>query len=373
MPNATASTPSDRSGLPSPIDYLVSATRSHQIVMLGDQRGVSQHLDMVAEAITPLHHAGVSNLVWEFTNSRRQGDLDELCQSPTWNRRLAVALFVDLMGAAFGYEQYIGVLHAVWQHNQNRPDGWPPFRVVAAGLPSYVEDPDLLDGRSAGETELRDWWLGGHYRDVTAAHMANIITTEVLRTGERAVVYADAARTNTRLVEHIDGRPIVAPGVLLSNWMGEGIARIVFHGAIDDNSALERVEELVAASPDPESRFGLSLAKSTLGNVRVHDVRGMADGRLGPFDLAELADGYLFIVPRGDWTPVSLAEDLLGPDTLRAAERRYRALDPRDTPFSQEELESVRHEGLVAVQEQWPDAPHANVDAEPKKRRLRRR
>lgn len=361
-----------RSGLSSPIDHLVEVASEHQLVLLGDQRGVAQHVSLLADAIGPLHRAGVGALVWEFTNSRRQDDLDRLLDAPSWNRRLALALFVDLMGIGFGYDDYVDVLHAIWQNNHDRPEGWPAFRLVAAGLPSYVEDPDLLDGRSAAETELRNWWLGGHYRDVTAAHLATIVTQEVLRHGQRAVIYADAERTETELVDFVDGRPSLSPGVLLANWMGQGVARVLFHGAIDDLDAMVRVEELIAASPDPETSFGLSLERSTLGNVRVHEVHGVAHGGGGPFDLGDLAHSYLFVVPRADWTPVELSVDLLGPDTLTAAERRYRALDPADEPFTQAELEEIRGEARDALPESWPTPAEPDDDAPKGRRRFRR-
>ena len=206
------STASARRGLPSPIEHLVDVATQHQIVLLGDQRGVAQHVRLLAEAVPELHRAGVGALVWEFTNSRRQDDVDALLSAPEWDRRTALALFVDLMGIGFGYEEYVEVLEAIWRHNRSLPEDWPPFRLVAAGLPSYVEDPDLLEGRSAAEIELRNWWLGGHYRDVTATHLANIVTQEVVRHGLRAVVYADADRTETELIGYVDDgmlRPLV--------------------------------------------------------------------------------------------------------------------------------------------------------------------
>ena len=366
------STASARRGLPSPIEHLVDVATQHQIVLLGDQRGVAQHVRLLAEAVPELHRAGVGALVWEFTNSRRQDDVDALLSAPEWDRRTALALFVDLMGIGFGYEEYVEVLEAIWRHNRSLPEDWPPFRLVAAGLPSYVEDPDLLEGRSAAEIELRNWWLGGHYRDVTATHLANIVTQEVVRHGLRAVVYADADRTETELIGYVDGRPSLGPGVLLANWMGAGVARVVFHGAVHDVDAMIRVEELIAASPDPESSFGLALERSTLGNVRVHDLQGVAHGSAGPFDLGDLAHSYLFVAPREQWTPVPLAAALLGPDTLAAGERRYRALDPRDEAYTQAELEEIRVDAHDDLAVSWP-TPEVPEDDEPKKRRLFRR
>jgi len=347
----------ESNGLPTPIDYLVSAAAGHQILLLGDRRGVAEHLSILSQSIGPLFEAGISNLAWEFTNTRRQGDLDELTQAPKWDRRRAVELFVDLLGVGHGYEDYLAVIEAVWQHNANRNNGEQPFRMIALGLATYVEDPDLLDGRSAGETGLRNWWMGGHYRDISAWHMANIITNEVLRRGERAVVYADANRTNTRFVEWIDETVSLGPGNLLHNWMGEGVARVIFHGALDDDEALLRVEQLVTASPDPESAFGLDLQTSTLGTVRLLHLHGATGLERRRVDLADVADGYLFVTPRSGWTRASLIPDLLDPTTIDLAERRYRALDPRDRPYSLAELEAVRAEGWDSIADRWPAEP----------------
>ena len=364
----------ESSGLPAPIDYLVSVATAHQIVMLGDRRGVAEHLSMLRHSIEPLHAAGISNLAWEFTNTRRQDDLDELTQAPSWNRRRGIELFVDLLGVGHGYEDYLAVMEAVWLHNINLGRRDRPFRIVALGLPTYVEDPDLLGGRSAGETGLRNWWMGGHYRDVSAWHMANIITTEVLRAGERAVVYADAHRTNTRFVEWIDEAVSLGPGNLLHNWMSEGVARVIFHGALDDDEALFRIEQLVAASPDPESAFGLDLQTSTLGAVRLLNVAGSTGLERRRIDLSDVADGYLFVAPRSGWTPASLIGDFLDPTTIGLAEQRYRALDPRDTPYSLDELEAVRAEGQATLDDRWPTEPEQpNTETTTSKRRFRKR
>lgn len=361
------------SGLPSPVDHLVDVATHHQIVMLGDRRGVAQHLAVLADAIGPLHRSGVANLAWEFTNTRRQETLDELTTADEWDRRRAVELFVDLLGIGHGYEDYLAVIEAIWRHNTNRPDDWPPFRLIALGLPTYVEDPELLDGRSAGETALRNWWMGGHYRDVAAWHMANTVTAEVLRKGERAVVYCDTAKSNTRLVEWIDGQVAIGPGNLLHNWMGEGIARVVFHGAIDDDEGLDRIEQLVAASPDPETSFGLDLTASTLGNVRLHGLVGSQGVAERSFDLVDVADGYLFVAPRAHWTPAELIADLLTPATVIDAEKKYRALDPRDTPYSAEELEEIRTQGRAALADEWPQDPTPpEPEPDSKRRRFRR-
>ena len=64
----------------------------------------------------------------------------------------------------------------------------------------------------------------------------------------------------------------------------------MFHGAIDDPAATERVESLVAAAPEEADQFGLDLALSTLGNVGAADVVGCTDGTSTSFRLGDIAD-----------------------------------------------------------------------------------
>ncbi|WP_419842054.1 hypothetical protein [Candidatus Poriferisodalis sp.] len=351
-------------GLRSPVDYLGDLCGRHQIVLLGDQIGVRQHVLLLADALAELADNGVANFAWEFTNSRRQAELDALIDAPDWDDRACADLFVDLLGVGFGYQEYADVLHAVWQHNdaeRRREADRRPIRVVALGLPTYVEDPDLLDGRSAAELELRNWSLGGHYRDISAVHAAGVLTSEVLRKGERALVYMNIAATTTRLVEWADGVPTASAGNLLWRWMGDGCRRVVFHGAVADTAATQRAEELISHSPEgragAELRFGLDLAASTLGSVAMTEVRGSLDGTDASLRLRDVADGYLYLGPRADWSPCALIPQLITPENFPSAEARYRALDPRPTPYTHDELEEVRRTGQLELSAAWPSLP----------------
>ena len=380
-PDTTADAPPDAevpgpdedpepSGLQSPVEYLVELCGLHQIVLVGDLVGVAQHVETLVEVVPALHEAGV-DLAWEFTNSRAQDRLDALVGAAVWDPRGCADLFVDLLGVGFAYQEYADVLHAAWQTNQDSPH-LPPFRIVALGVPSYVEDPELLEGRSAGELELRNWWMGGHYRDLTAFHMANVVTAEVIRHGRRALVYCAADRTTTRLVEWHDGLAPATVGNLLHRWMGEGVQRVLFHGAVDDIEAIQRVEALIEAAPEDVDELGIDLELSTLGNVGITGVIGTIGGEQSTFRLRDLADGYLFVAPLEEWRPCELLDDLIAPANFVDIEARYRALDPRDERYTQDELEEVRREGQATLSVAWPQLPEPE-EPEAKRGLFRRR
>ncbi|MGY9074627.1 MAG: hypothetical protein ACKVHU_16965 [Acidimicrobiales bacterium] len=369
----TSAADDPRGKLAGPAAYLTELCQQTQIVLLGDQRYVSQHLEFLAAVLPDLHAAGVTNLAWEFTNTRVQDQLDALLAAPQWNRSLCNDLFVDLLGVGFGYQQYADVLEAAWRLNSRLGPDDQPLRVIGLGAPSYVEDPELLDGRSAGELDLRNWWMGGHYRDITAFHMANVLTTEVIRRGERAVVYGDTERTTTQLMEWIGEHPATSLGNLLHRWMDEGVQRVLFHGALNDDAALDRIEALIDAAPEDANSFGLDIGRSTLGNVGVPAITGCIAGEHTEFRLGDVADGYLFIAPRAQWRPVDLIQDFIAPRNLRAAEMRYRALDPRTDSYTLDELELVRIDGHTDVEASWPSVPEPVEESEETGRKWFRR
>lgn len=381
MSNAGGGAANTPKALPTPIEYLTKLATSCQIVLLGDQPGIRAHVRFVGDLVPALAAAGVQNLAWDYTNTRRQDELDTLTTSAIWDDRVCADLFADLLGVGFAYQEYADVLRAVWAHNKSctvavDPPAMP-IRMIALGLPTYVEDPDLLDGRSAGELDLRNWWMGGHYRDISAFHAANVLATQVLRAGERAVVYADVRRTTTRLVQWPDGLATITMGNLLYHWVGDGVRRVLFHGVVDDPAATERVESLVESSPESgrqgtSVRFGLDLSDSTLGNVGLTKVKGSVGvGGAGtePLRLGDVAEGYLYLAARADWQPVQLLDDLIDDSNFAATEARYRALVPRVEPYSLAELSQVRAEGLRQLITDWPPLPEAEQGSD--KRRFK--
>ena len=358
--------------LQSASEHLVELASSKQLVLLGDQIGISQHVSFVAQLLPELYEAGVRHLAWEFTNSRAQQQLDGLLSSTEWDDAVCTGLFVDLMGIGFTYQEYAEVVKAAWSLNQTLDSDAPAFRIIGLGIPTYVEDPGLLDGRSASELELRNWWMGGHYRDVAAFHMANTLTNEILRLGERALVLVSSERSTTKFVQWEGGLPTVSVGNLLHRWVGDGVARAVFHGAIADSTAVERVEALVAAAPENPETFGIALNLATLGNVGLNEVVGSVNGVDTSLRLRDIADSYIWITGVDGWEPCQLISDVITSDNLDEIEARYQALDPRVAPWTQTELEQIREEGQAKLADSWIKLP-VKEEASPKRSRFGRR
>ena len=359
-------------GLQSASEHLVELAGSKQLVLLGDQIGISQHVSFVGQILPEMYEAGVRNLAWEFTNSRVQPQLDNLLSSDVWDEAQCTDLFIDLLGIGFTYREYAEVVRAAWSFNRTLESGSPAFRIIGLGIPTYVEDPALLDGRSAAELELRNWWMGGHYRDMAAFHMANILTSEILRVGERALVWVSGERSTTRLVQWDDGVPTVTVGNLLHRWVGEGVSRAVFHGAVADRDAVQRVEALVAAAPEQPETFGIALDLATLGNVGLSELVGSIDGVDTSLRLRDVADSYIWLGGVESWKPCELIPNVITAENFNQIEARYRALDPRAEPWTEAELEQIREEGQAMLVNSWVKLPVAD-EPPVKQSRFRRR
>jgi|TARA_B110000495_G_scaffold144529_1_gene127460 hypothetical protein len=216
--------------------------------------------------------------------------------------------------------------------------------------------------------------MGGHYRDMTAFHMINVLTNEVLRHGQRVVVYANADQTTTNFIQWVDGLATTTLGNLLHRWMGEGVQRVLFHGAISEGALNKRVEDLIATSPEKPDNFGIKLDASTLGNVAVNELTGSYDGVETSFRLRDLANGYVYLAKVEDWQPSTLTENFLNSSNYVSVESRYRALDPQEDRYSMKELEAVRREGQERLNESWPSISQDDSEpVAPKKGFFRRR
>ena len=98
--------------------------------------------------------------------------------------------------------------------------------------------------------------------------------------------------------------------------------RQVFHGAIADSSAVERVEALVAAAPENPETFGIALNLATLGNVGLNEVVGSVDGVDTSLRLRDIADSYIWITGVDDWEPCELIAGVVTSENFDQIETR---------------------------------------------------
>ena len=136
MNDSTPTNEEQNSSLQSASAHLVELAKSKQLVLLGDQVGIAQHVSFVSEVLPELYEAGIHNFAWEFTNSRAQESLDKLLTAEVWDELRCTNLFIDLLGIGFTYSEYADVLKAAWSLNRSLDAHDPQFRIIGLGLPT---------------------------------------------------------------------------------------------------------------------------------------------------------------------------------------------------------------------------------------------
>jgi hypothetical protein len=120
----------DRHGM-SPIDYLVSKSKKHQVVILGEYHEVKQNLQFVKAALPILYEkAGVTTIGLEVCNAEINSKLERLVSASYYQESLAVDIARSQNWHIWGSKEYWDLLREVWKLNQSlRPDQ-PKMRVV---------------------------------------------------------------------------------------------------------------------------------------------------------------------------------------------------------------------------------------------------
>lgn len=92
------------------IDFVVGKFAKHDVVMLGETHQVAENCKFVQSLIGPLYGRDVRLMIWEFTRSRQDKDLNRLLIADKFDQALAAAIFRDHPWATWGYKDYVDVL-----------------------------------------------------------------------------------------------------------------------------------------------------------------------------------------------------------------------------------------------------------------------
>jgi hypothetical protein len=154
-----------------PIDYVVSAFRDHDIVILGEMHEVPENLAFIAGLIEPLYRrAKVRCLATEFLRSRNTAPANQILSAPEYDEAAVVDLYRDFAWV-WGCREYMDVFHAIWTLNHSLPPGAPRFRVI--GLDGDIEEYDVQQAPEERRAALREQLMA---RD---AYMAEVFAKEV--------------------------------------------------------------------------------------------------------------------------------------------------------------------------------------------------
>lgn len=339
-------------------EYVVAKFTEHDVVFLGEgPHFVRQNLEFVQALIPRLHAAGVYNLCLEMINAKEQAKLDQLLLAEEYDEALAGDLIFDWRLIHGAFTEYAEILRAAWQVNRNLPKGAHKFRIVALDVPTQAyEWSQLRDGEKGGREALSRL-LEGNWVDRGEMQWAQLIASQVLNRGEKALVYAGSGHTSTRFYAHRNSpkNSVHAPhyrtaGNLIYDYIGERAFRISLH-ASEDGAVVDLVDGWMAAfvAAGGASQIGFDVRPGTpVGDIASNVKRGYLpdSAALGPyrvsdFVLGHVTDGYVFLTPRSQFK----VSDVLPVTAARLQEynrrEQIRAGDRNLAPKSREQLERM--------------------------------
>ncbi len=159
-----------------PVEYVVGKFKDHDVVILGEMHEQKENLELVRDLIEPLYHkVGVKFFAMETLKSKNMALVNKLVTGKKYDQQLALRIFRDYGWPTWGFKEYMDVIKAVWELNNKLPPQARKVKVVP--LSSDWDAYDIVSGAwTHADEKAHD------------NHMAQILSSEVLEEGEKALV-----------------------------------------------------------------------------------------------------------------------------------------------------------------------------------------
>ena len=178
-----------------PVNYISNLFSSHEIVFVGHNLPSRKTGLFLQQLIPAVNKAGVYLLGIEWACMDDQSLLDELVNADQFDEGIArSALFRWGLRYHFAFVEYLDILRAVWAVNRTQASGSAPFRIVALDydidIEAVTDNADLLSPYA---------WEHLRPRGPASKHMADVLLTEFVRHGHKALVLTKTGNALTRM------------------------------------------------------------------------------------------------------------------------------------------------------------------------------
>ncbi|WP_163308393.1 alpha/beta hydrolase-fold protein [Dysgonomonas sp. 521] len=283
-----------------PSTYLVSKFQRYDLVLLGEDHGIKNHLDFVQDLIPQLYRNGVTNLCMEFGAFEMQARLDSLLNADKYDEQTAR----DMMfyyNVGWAYKEYTDIYRKVWEFNKTLPAGKKKFRIVNI---SYQ-----YDWSEFGLPRNPENMSKVFYRGTPDDFRTRIIEKEVIEKNEKALIYMGLVHVFTKykmpvLKMNNDDFCDYDTGFVgnrLYRKYPDKVFNIMFHLPFEAKTkakgfwgspadgAIEVIMNMNGNKP-----VGFDLDNTPLGRLPDNSVFSMC---YNDFRMEDFFDGYIFISP----------------------------------------------------------------------------
>ena len=284
------------------VDFVVGRFKTCDVVLLGEDHKVAENCRFVASLIEPLYNAGVRTLLWEFTRSAFNADIERLVTGKKFDDELANRLLREGPWSVWGYREYVDILRGAWRLNGSLPSDAPRFRVIAI-------DSDW------SQYEL---WFGDmdrvqQFKTIAARekHMTAVTESESLEKGEKALLHIGYAHTLTNSGERL--------GTVLHGKYGDRVEQVTLHrawGRADGKAPLGDLLDRLFKEAGGKA-VGLEVAGSPLGPLRDSSAGAFRFNKTASF--GDLTGNYVFLGEHRSLHRVSWIDGFITEDRFKQA------------------------------------------------------
>jgi|GEM_PF-1486727 len=278
---------------------VIDAFANSDVVLIGENHFIAEHVTFVADLIPTLHANGVNILYSEFISVDYTPLIEEVINAEHFDEQKAKNLLL-LNLWDWPYKEYMDLYRSAWEVNRSITDG-PKFRIIGLDRPhnySVMQTPEDWDDPEKRKAFFVDW----------EDSWAERVLSETVEKNEKALVYCGINHAFTFYNQPIldeDGtfyrmaaRDRV--GQYLFDALGERCSMLSFHIPWDSkdgeteisvNPLNGRLDQLTDSLSDNQKSYGFYTQTSPLG--KVIDSNGFYANGYPNFNLAQFCDGYV--------------------------------------------------------------------------------
>lgn len=276
-----------------PVDYVVSKFTNYDLVLLGESHEIKENCQFVASLIEPSYQVGVRALCLEFISSKFNDRLAKIVTAKEYDEQAVQDIYRKSPWPTFGNQEYMDIIRAVWMLNRNLPSDAEPFRVV--GIEGDFKMAVMLKAKSK-----QDRFKMNVDRE---NHIANTIEQEVFGKKTKALVLIGqhhTVRQGGRMADQ------------LAKYHGDKMFQISLHNPV--TKELKTFIENVVEGAKQKS-VGFDVVNSPMATLR--DDNEMVWRMMGAkSSFQNLAQGYVFLKPARELSPVTWVTGFILPETF---------------------------------------------------------
>lgn len=321
-----------------PEAYIAAKFADHDIVFVGEYHRIKHDVELIQNVIPVLYENGIYNLGMEFTSRADQDDMDRLVTADAYDEALANGIIWN-QWAWWGYQEYVDILRAAWEFNQELPESARPFRVFGLNASadwSHVWTPEDRENPEV----MRKVWSNGNGDAV----MAETILEQFVGKQEKALVYMGINHAYTEYKQPIynesagefvrfsEGRA----GNRVYDQIGKRCITIFLHApwpsaegysAPRVRAADGTIDALMAQLPPELRRAGFDVNGTPFGELSGES--SLWKHGYQNFTLSTYCDGYIFQKPLSEYEGVAVVDGWFSEDNRLDAIAQIANPDPR--------------------------------------------